>query len=69
MGKTTAQFELANLYEANHQPLEARKLYEQMQKADPTGPVGQLAGAESCRRLRPPQRWSAGSAAGSAAVG
>jgi predicted negative regulator of RcsB-dependent stress response len=54
VGKTTAQFELANLYEANHQPLEARKLYEQMQKADPSGPVGQLA-AQKLQTLRPPQ--------------
>ncbi len=54
VGKTTAQFELANLYEANHQPLEARKIYEQMQKADPTGAVGQLA-AEKLQTLRPPQ--------------
>jgi tetratricopeptide (TPR) repeat protein len=54
VGVTTAQFELANLYEGNHQPLEARKLYEQMQKADPTGPVGQLA-AQKLQTLRPPQ--------------
>ncbi len=54
VGETTAQFELANLYEANHQPLEARKLYEQMQKSDPTGPVGQLA-AQKLQTLRPPQ--------------
>ena len=54
VGMTTAQFELANLYEANHQPLEARKLYEQMQKADPTGPVGQLA-PQKLQTLRPPQ--------------
>jgi predicted negative regulator of RcsB-dependent stress response len=54
VGKTTAQFELANLYETNHQPLEARKLYEQMQKADPTGQVGQLA-AQKLQTLRPPQ--------------
>ena len=54
VGKTTAQFELATLYEANHQPLEARKLYEQMQKADPTGQVGQLA-AQKLQTLRPPQ--------------
>lgn len=54
VGKTTAQFELANLYEANHQPLEARKLYEQMQKDNPTGPVGQLA-AQKLQTLRPPQ--------------
>ncbi len=54
VGKTTAQFELATLYEANHQPLEARKIYEQMQKADPTGQVGQLA-AQKLQTLRPPQ--------------
>ena len=54
VGKTTAQFELANLYETNHQPLEARKLYEQMQKADPTGQVGQLA-AQKLQTLRPTQ--------------
>ena len=53
-GATTAQFELATLYEANHQPLEARKLYEQMQKADPTGQVGQMA-AQKLQTLRPPQ--------------
>jgi hypothetical protein len=54
VGAVTAQFELANLYEINHQPLEARKLYEQMQKADPTGQVGQLA-AQKLQTLRPPQ--------------
>lgn len=54
VGKTTAQFELANLYEANHQPLEARKLYEQMQKDNPTSAVGQLA-AQKLQTLRPPQ--------------
>jgi predicted negative regulator of RcsB-dependent stress response len=54
VGKTTAQFELADLYENNHQPLEARKLYEQMQKDNPTGPVGQIA-AQKLQTLRPPQ--------------
>ena len=54
VGKSTAQFELANLYEGNHQPLEARKLYEQMQKDNPTGQVGQLA-AQKLQTLRPPQ--------------
>ena len=54
VGKTTAQFELANLYETNHQPLEARKLYEQMQKDNPSSPVGQLA-AQKLQTLRPPQ--------------
>ena len=54
VGKTTARFELANLYEADHQPVEARKIYEQMQKDDPTGPVGQMA-AQKLQTLRPPQ--------------
>jgi tetratricopeptide (TPR) repeat protein len=54
VGKTTAQFELANLYESNHQPLEAIKIYEQMQKDYPTSPVGQLA-SQKLQTLRPPQ--------------
>jgi predicted negative regulator of RcsB-dependent stress response len=52
VGKTTAQFELANLYENNHQPLEARKIYEQMQKDYPTSPVGQMA-AQKLQTLHP----------------
>jgi len=55
VGKTTAQFELANLYENNHQPLEARKIYEQMQKDNPSSPVAQLA-AQKLQTLRPPQQ-------------
>ena len=54
VGKTTAQFELAGLYEANHQPLEAIKIYEQMQKDYPTSPLGQLA-SQKLQTLRPPQ--------------
>ena len=54
VGKSTAQFELANLYENNHQPLEAIKIYEQMQKDSPTSAVGQLA-AQRLQSLRPPQ--------------
>jgi predicted negative regulator of RcsB-dependent stress response len=52
VGKTTAQFELANLYETNHQPLEARKLYEQMQKDYPTSPIGQMA-SQKLQTLHP----------------
>jgi predicted negative regulator of RcsB-dependent stress response len=52
VGKTTAQFELAGLYENNHQPLEARKIYEQMQKDYPTSPVGQLA-SQKLQTLHP----------------
>ena len=54
VGRSTAQFELANFYEVNHQPLEARKIYEQMQKDNPTSPVGQLA-SQKLQTLRPPQ--------------
>ena len=58
VGKSTAQFELANLYEINHQPLEARKLYEQMQKDNPTSQIGQVA-AQKLQTLRPPQAYAA----------
>lgn len=42
VAKTTAQFELAGVYETT-QPAEARKLYEEIQKEDPKGPIGQQA--------------------------
>ncbi len=54
VGKSTAQFQLANLYELNHQPLEARKIYEQLQKDNPSGQIGQVA-AQKLQALRPPQ--------------
>ena len=54
VGKTTAEFELAGLYEGNHQPLEAMKIYEKMQKDYPTSPIGQLAG-QKLQTLRPQQ--------------
>ncbi|MDR3747170.1 MAG: tetratricopeptide repeat protein [Acidobacteriota bacterium] len=43
VGKWTPQFELADLYTANNQPQDARKLYEQLQKESPTTPIGQMA--------------------------
>ena len=43
VGKWTPQFELADLYQANNQPQDARKLYEQLQKESPTSPIGQAA--------------------------
>ncbi len=43
VGKWTPQFELAELYQANNQPQDARKLYEQLQKESPTTPIGQIA--------------------------
>ncbi len=42
--KSTAQLELAALYEAT-QPAEAAKIYEQIRKDDPTSAAGQVAGA------------------------
>ena len=43
VAKTTAQFELASLYESMGQPTESRKIYEDIQKQDPNGPIGQQA--------------------------
>ena len=43
VGKWTPQFELAELYQANNQPQDARKLYEELQKESPTTPIGQVA--------------------------
>lgn len=43
VGKWTPQFELADLYQANNQPQDARKLYEELQKESPTTPIGQAA--------------------------
>jgi predicted negative regulator of RcsB-dependent stress response len=41
VAKTTAQFELAGVYETT-QPAEARKLYEEIEKEDPKGPQGDI---------------------------
>jgi predicted negative regulator of RcsB-dependent stress response len=43
VGKWTPQFELADLYQVNNQPQDARKLYEALQKESPTTPIGQIA--------------------------
>ena len=43
VGKSTAEFQLAELYANSDQSQEARKIYQQLQKDSPTGPVGQLA--------------------------
>src|SRR5260370_3082960 len=42
VAKTTAQFELAGVYESTH-PHEPRHPYPEIQKADPKGPLGQQA--------------------------
>ena len=41
--KNMAQLELAAVY-APQQPLEAKRLYEQIQKDDPKSPAAQIAG-------------------------
>lgn len=43
VGKSTAQFMLASLYEESHQPDQARNLYLQMQKESPGSPIAELA--------------------------
>ena len=44
VGKSTAQFALASLYENTARPDEARQIYEQMQKDSPGTPIAQIAG-------------------------
>lgn len=41
--KTTAQVELAATYQSANQPLEAKRVYEQIQKENPSSQVAQLA--------------------------
>ena len=43
VAKTTAQFELASLYDSMGQQNESRQIYQEIQKADPNGPIGQQA--------------------------
>lgn len=43
VAKTTAQFELAGLYDSMGQKAESRKIYEEIQKEDPQGQIGQQA--------------------------
>jgi len=43
VSKVTAQMELASLYQAKQDPTEAKKIYEQIQKDNPSGEAGQLA--------------------------
>jgi predicted negative regulator of RcsB-dependent stress response len=52
VGKTTAQLQLASLYESMQQPGEAAKIYQDMQKSNPTGPAGQIA-TQKLRSLQP----------------
>ncbi len=45
VGKTAAQMELASTYEAAGQPVEARRIYQQIQKDNPTSQAAQMASA------------------------
>jgi predicted negative regulator of RcsB-dependent stress response len=46
VGKATAQLELAATYRANQQPLEAKRIYEQVQKENPSSEAAQTASAK-----------------------
>ncbi len=43
VGKVTAQLELADLYKNNNQPLDAKRLYEQIKKENPGPEASQIA--------------------------
>ena len=43
VGKVTAQMELAEMYASTQQPAEAKRVYEQMQKENPTSEVAHFA--------------------------
>jgi predicted negative regulator of RcsB-dependent stress response len=43
VGKATAQLELATTYQADNQPLEAKRVYQEVQKQNPTSEASQLA--------------------------
>jgi TolA-binding protein len=43
VSKVTAQLQLADLYENSNQPLDAKRIYEQVKKDSPSNEAGQLA--------------------------
>ena len=45
VGKVTARLELAATYQADNQPAEAKRLYEQVQKENPSSEASQIASA------------------------
>jgi tetratricopeptide (TPR) repeat protein len=49
--KTTAQIELAATYQSSNQPLEAKRIYEQIQKENPSSQASQMA-AEKLQALK-----------------
>lgn len=46
VAKPTAQLELADLYQAQQQPQEAKRIYEQLQKDNPNSDVASIAGSK-----------------------
>jgi predicted negative regulator of RcsB-dependent stress response len=46
VSKATAEIELAATLQTNNQPLEAKRIYEQLQKENPASEISQLAGAK-----------------------
>jgi TolA-binding protein len=46
VGKVTAQMELAATYQADNQPLEAKRIYEIIQKENPASEAAQMASAK-----------------------
>ncbi len=46
VGKVTAQMELATTYQADQQPLEAKRIYEEIQKQNPASQAAQMASAK-----------------------
>ena len=51
VGKATAQMELATTYEFSQQPVEAKRIYEQMQKENPASEIAQFA-AQKLQELK-----------------
>ncbi|HYM75225.1 MAG TPA: tetratricopeptide repeat protein [Candidatus Dormibacteraeota bacterium] len=43
VNKTTAQLQLADLYQGSNQPLDAKRIYEQIKKDNPGNEAGQIA--------------------------
>lgn len=46
VGKVTAQLELAAAYQSDQQPLQAKRIYEQVQKENPASEAAQIASAK-----------------------
>ncbi len=51
VGKATAQMELAATYQFSQQPVEAKRIYEQMQKENPASEIAQFA-AQKLQELK-----------------